>query len=102
MSQPLNPKQSYSSSDKIKIAGIILFLAILLVVFGFLVGLLLRRNGFKMPSPVIKLRATSPASAAIAPTLLIPTVDCGSPTLALGSSTFQIQNVAPAADGSLT
>jgi len=37
----------------------------------------------------------------IIPTLFIPTPDCGSPTLVLGTSTFQIQNMTPAPDGSL-
>jgi hypothetical protein len=33
--------------------------------------------------------------------MFVPTPDCGSPTLVLGTTTFQIQNLAPAADGSL-
>jgi hypothetical protein len=35
-------------------------------------------------------------------TSTIPTPDCGSATLVLGTETFQIQNITPAADGSLT
>lgn len=35
------------------------------------------------------------------PTLFVPTPDCGSPTLVLGTATFQIQNLTPAADGAL-
>lgn len=34
------------------------------------------------------------------PTLVVPTPDCGSPTLVVGSSTLQIQNLTPAQDGS--
>ncbi len=36
------------------------------------------------------------------PTLFVPTPDCGSPTLLLGTSAFQIQNLTPAQDGSWT
>ena len=35
-------------------------------------------------------------------TLIVPTPDCGAPTLVLGSNTFQIETVLPAADGSLS
>ena len=36
------------------------------------------------------------------PTLFVPTPDCGTPTLVLGSSTFQIETIQPAADGTLS
>jgi hypothetical protein len=36
------------------------------------------------------------------PTMFVPTPDCGSPTLELGASKFQIQNLSPAAVGSLS
>jgi hypothetical protein len=36
------------------------------------------------------------------PTLFVPTPDCGLPTLVLGTTTFQIQNLMPATDGTLT
>jgi len=36
------------------------------------------------------------------PTLFVPTRDCGSPTLLLGTSSFSIQNLTPAADHSLS
>lgn len=90
-------KQSFSSSDKIKIALVILFLAALLVILGFLIGLVLRQRGFRLSMLVPQSRATS-----IAPTLVIPTQDCSPPTLVLGTETFQIQIITPAADGSLT
>ena len=35
------------------------------------------------------------------PTLFVPTPDCGTPTLVLGSSTFQIETLQPGADGTL-
>ena len=36
------------------------------------------------------------------PTLFVPTPDCGSPTLVLASTTFQIETLTPGADGSIT
>jgi hypothetical protein len=36
------------------------------------------------------------------PTLFVPTPDCGSPTLVLDSTTFEIETIKPATDGSLT
>ena len=90
-------KQSFSSSDKIKIALVIIFLAALLVILGFLIGLLLRQSGFRLSMLVPQSQATS-----IAPTTVVSTPDCSPPTLVLGTETFQIQIITPAADGSLT
>jgi hypothetical protein len=102
MKQPLNPKQSFSS-DKIKIILVVVFLGVLLLTFGILLGLLLRQSGFQFSLSAIQTDATPTSSfASIAPTLFVPTSDCGSPTLVLGTSTLQIQNLTPAANGSLT
>ena len=90
-------KQNFSSSDKIKIAVVIISIAILLITLGFLIGLLLRQSGFRLSMLVPQSRATS-----IAPTLVVSTPDCSPPTLVLGTETFQIQIITPAADGSLT
>ena len=49
------------------------------------------------PSQVAQPLQPAPASQ----NLSIPTPDCGSPTLVLGSKTYQIQILTPAADGSL-
>jgi hypothetical protein len=46
-----------------------------------------------------QLRMFAPPSTPF-PTLFVPTADCGSPTLVIGTMTFQIQTLAPAADGS--
>src|SRR5215211_4927675 len=45
---------------------------------------------------------SSATETPVFPTLFVPTPDCGSPTLVLGSTTFQIQTLTPAADGSLS
>jgi len=93
MNQPPNSKQNVSS-DKTKIILVIIFLAILLLAFGILVGLVLRRGGFQLPVSGTPTQDLS--------TMFFPTPDCGSPTLVLGSNTFQIETIKPAADGSLT
>jgi hypothetical protein len=90
-------KQNFSSSDKIKITLVIVSIAVLLVLLGFLIGTLLRQSGFRLSMLVPQSRATS-----IAPTMVVSTPDCSPPTLVLGTETFQIQIITPAADGSLT
>lgn len=97
-----------SPSDRTKIIVVSSFLAILLLILGLLIGLLLRRSGFQLSMLVerlpdvsnIPLVSTGPTE--VIPTVFIPTPDCGSPTLVLGTTTFQIQKLTPAADGSLT
>jgi len=111
MRQPSNTKQSFSPSDKTKIIIVVLFLAVLLVVLGILLGIVFKRSGFgfsiqsllaqSTPANAPILFATSPP-AAIAPTVLVPTVVCGSPTFELGARVFQIQNLAIEPDGPLT
>ena len=105
MKQPLNRNQNTSSS-KIQIIVVSLFLVILLIILGILVGRLLRQSGFQFSLPSLQAQATptsSPASlASVPPTVVIPATGCGSPTLVLGTTTFQIQNLAPSADGSLS
>jgi hypothetical protein len=87
MKQPSNTKQNFSS-DKTKIILAIIFLGILLTALGILLGLVLRQNGFQLSMPAT-------------PTIFVPTADCGSPTLVLGSNTFQIETIKPGSDGSL-
>lgn len=102
MKQPINTRQSFSSSNKVKIIIVSIFLAILLIVLGFLVGLLLRQSGFRLSLPAIQTQATPTISPqSVAPTGLVPTVVCGSPTLILDTATFQVQNMTFAPDGSL-
>jgi hypothetical protein len=107
MKQPPTPKQSFSSSDKLKIVLVSVALAILLLIFGLLLGIMLRQSGFRLSTLVERLPAMpniglpSTGPTAVMPTVVIPTQDCGSPTLVLGTTTFQIQNLTPAADGSL-
>lgn len=44
----------------------------------------------------------SPTMTPFVATLFVPTPDCGASTLVLGSNTFQIETVQPAADGTLS
>ena len=108
MRQPPNSKPSYSSPEKNKILIVILLLATLLVVLGVLLGLVLKQRGFSFSVQSLLTQST-PANAPIAaapteffPTLSVPTPDCGTPTLVIGSTTFQIQPIQTAPDGTLT
>lgn len=67
MNQPPNTNQNVSS-NKTKIILAIIFLAILLLAFGILMGLVLRRSGFQLSLPAVQTQATS----TVAPTSLIP------------------------------
>ena len=44
---------------------------------------------------------TSLPSTAFVPTMFVPTPDCGAPTLVIGLTTFQVQTITTAPDGSL-
>jgi hypothetical protein len=108
MKPPTNTRQNLSSSDKAKIILVSISLAILLIVFGILMGILLRQSGFRLSTLAERLpamsniRLPSTGPTAVIPTVFVPTQDCGSPTLILGTTTFKIENLAPAADGSLS
>src|SRR6266511_4839036 len=102
MKQPTNSKQTFSSSDKIKIILVSICLAILLLVLGILLGILLRQSGFKFSLPAIQAQTTPTLSPAqVAPTILVPTVTCEGQTFVLGTTKFQVQNLTFALDGSL-
>lgn len=95
-------KQNFSSSEKVKITLVIIFIAVLLVILGLLIGLMLRQSGFRLSTLVSQWRATpNSALPPSAPTILVPTQDCSPPTLAFGATPFQIENVTRGADGSL-
>jgi hypothetical protein len=85
-------QNSSSNKTKIIIVAVLLGLGILVVII--LLGFLFLRNGFQLAAPAT---LTPPI-----PTIIVPTPDCGSPTLVIGSTTFQIQPLAPAPDGVLT
>lgn len=68
-------------------------LGIGILVLLILVGFIFMRSGFPFAVPAT---LTPPI-----PTIIIPTPDCGTPTLVLGTTTFQIQTITPGTDGSL-
>ena len=74
------------------IVGILMGIGI--VVLATLVIFLFRGNIFQALTPSTE--------TPVIPTMFVPTPDCGAPTLVLGTATFQIQNITPAPDGSLT
>jgi disulfide bond formation protein DsbB len=97
MSQPPNNNSRSSFSDETK-------LTILLVLMGLGILLLITLVVFwlagKLQFPPAQAAATAPATS-FAPTIFVPTVDCGSPTLLLGLTALQIQNISLGADGSV-
>ncbi len=89
-----NTTQNSSLSNKTKIILAFIFLGILGIILIVLLAFLFRGNLL----PFAALNTETP----VIPTMFIPTPDCGHPTLVLGSTTFQIETIQPAADGSLT
>ena len=83
------PKKDQNSSQKNTILIVGILMGVGIVVLPTLMIFLFRGNIFKALTPSTE-------------TPIIPTPDCGSPTLVLGTETFQIQNITSAAVGSLT
>ena len=84
-----------SITDKTKLTVLLVFLGIgLLLLIGLLVFLL----GGNIP---LQPSATLQPVPAIS-TLTIPTVDCSPPTLVLGATSYQIENVTLSADGTIS
>ena len=65
--------------------------------FGVIALIVLLLFMFRRNDPAVAIPATQTPPI---PTIFAPTPDCGSSTLLLGTSTFQIQNLTPSADGS--
>ena len=80
----------------IMIIGILLGVGI--VVLAALVIFLFRGNIFQLPASATQTPAFPTQDLS---TIFAPTPDCGSPTLLLGSNTFQIETIKPGSDGSL-
>ena len=74
------------------IIGILLGVGI--VVLAALVAFLFRGSIFQLITPATQ--------TPLIPTMFVPTPDCGPATFVLGPTTFQIQTINPAADGSLS
>ena len=94
MKPPANANQNFSSSNRSKIIIVAVLLGIGIITLLILLGFLFLGNGFQFLTPATQTQ--------VLPTLFVPTPDCGSPTLVIGSTTFQIQPLALAPDGVLT
>ncbi len=92
MKQQRNNQPSSSMSDKSKIT-------VVLVIMGLGVLLLIGLLAFAFRGSLPSFQFASAATPF--PTMIFPTPDCGSPTLVVGLTTFQIQNISPAADGTV-
>ena len=100
MNQLPKKKQTPSNQNIILIVGILMGIGI--VVLATLVLFLFRQSRFQLSPLTAETQAiaTLPLTS-VAPTVIVPTA-CNSETFVLGSTTFQIQNLTPALDGSLT
>ena len=87
------PKRPQDPSQKNIVVIVSVLMGVGIAVLLLLVLFLFRGRIFEALAPSTE--------TPIIPTMFIPTPDCGSPTLVLGTSTFQIQNITPAPDGSL-
>ena len=94
MKPPTNRNQNSSLSNRSKIIIVAVLLGLGILVLITLLGFLFLGNGLQFLTPATQTQ--------VFPTLFVPTPDCGSPTLVIGSTTFQIQPLAPAPDGLLT
>jgi hypothetical protein len=94
------PKRQEDPSQKNIVVIVSILMGVGIGVLAILVFLLFRQSGFQLPSQATQ--APSPTDVVIAPTILNPTVECSSQTLVVGPTTFQIQNITPGPDGSLT
>jgi len=83
MKQPRNNPQQSSMSDKSKITIVLVLMGI-----GILLLISIVAFAFRGSFPSFAF----PGAATPFPTMFFPTPDCGSPTLVIGSTTFQIQN----------
>ena len=93
MKQPRNDPPQPSASRKTTLTVVLVLMGLGILLLITLVAFALR-GGF--PSFQFAGAATP------FPTLFFPTPDCGSPTLTIGSTTFQIQNISTAADGTVS
>jgi len=94
MKQPMNRKQNASSSQRTQIIIVSSLLGVGILALCGLLAYIFRGNLSQLMTPA--------TPTVIIPTMFIPTADCGTPTLVIGSATYQIQNLTSAADGTLT
>ena len=73
-----------------------------IAILAILVFFLFRQREFQLQLPSRATPTPVPTEIVIAPTVLVPTVVCGSETLMVGSTTFQVQDLTPAPDGPFT
>lgn len=98
MKQPVGKKRELSSSEKIQIIFVVILFGMAVLIVVVLLALWFPRILQQQP---VQVASALPPTATI-PTLFVPTPDCGTPTLVIGSTTFQIQPVQTAPDGALT
>jgi hypothetical protein len=94
----LHAYRNLPPADKIKFIVVLHVVGILLIALGFLLGLSFRQRRFQqtLPTPQVAAAPTFSLSQ------FIPlTGNCTTPTLVLGTKTFQIQNLTRGAEGSL-
>jgi hypothetical protein len=102
MKQTLFTYPNLSRADKIKVIVLLLFMGSLLIVLGFLVGMLLRQKQFEFSLPAFPVQATPASFIPVTASSAVPQArDCTPSTLVLGGTKLQIQDLPRGADGSL-
>ena len=96
------PKRKPDPSQKNIVVIVSILMGLGIGVLALLVFVLFRQRGFQLQLPSRATETPIPPAVVLAPTVLVPTVVCGSETLIVGSTTFQIQDLTPASDGSFT
>jgi hypothetical protein len=87
--------QPPAASDKTKLTVLLILMGIGLLALIALAAVLLRGTTFFQPASTLQAVPTIS-------TLVIPTVDCSPPTLVLGTTRYQIENISLSADGSVS
>ena len=85
--------KQYSSPQRTQIIIVSVLLGIGILLLCVLLAIAFRGNLAQLMTPATQTQAI--------PTMFIPTPDCGTPTLVIGSTSYQIQTITPAVDGSL-
>lgn len=95
MNQPLLAFRNLAPADKIKAIVVTMLLGLLLVLFGFLVGLLVREHEVQLSDPA------QPGRVSVERPAIPLSGKCVAGTLVLGAMTFEVRVLRRNVDGSL-
>ncbi|HSJ89500.1 MAG TPA: hypothetical protein VK909_19975, partial [Anaerolineales bacterium] len=102
MKQTFFTFRNLSATDKSKAIVVLVFMGVLLIILGFLVGMLLRPRQFQFSLPTLPVQAAATSLIPVtAPTQFVQTEDCRFSALLLGTTTLQVQDLPGGTDGTL-